>query len=136
MAGLKRVTDQNKFRRKCEAAAAKADRDAVGFSVDVDFDADVREDDAFEDDGCLHVRRYGLRAMFSIGQDTRGEDANAAIRTILSEVGMKRKIGKRTLVTEECEDCNGDGYVTCSEHSDHPCGNCDGSGYVEPEDYK
>lgn len=135
MGGLKKIADQAKFRRKCEKAAEKADSDAVGFSVDVDFDSDSRSDDAYEDDGCLHVRRFGLRAMFSIGQDTPGVKANAATRTIMAAVGMKRKIGKRVLVQEECEACEGEGEVTGSCGHDHSCDDCCGLGFTLPEDY-
>lgn len=138
MAGLKRIADQAKFRRKCERASEKVEDAVDGISADVDFDTDSREgDDAFEDDGCLHIRRHGLHAMFSIGQDTPGAKANAATRIIMEAVGMKRKIGKRVLVTEECETCDGSGYTNCETCShEHHCEDCDGSGFTEPEDYK
>lgn len=129
MAGLKRINDQIRFRRQCERASETT-------GVTVWFDQDRREDDAFEDDGCLHVRRFQLHAYFGIGQDAPGQQANEWTRTIMSTVGLKRKIGKRVLVEEECEECEGDGYTTCDQGGEHPCGNCGGSGLVEPEDYK
>lgn len=130
MAGLKRVADQSKFRQKCERVA-----DKVG--IEVYFDSDKREDDAFEDDGCLHIRRHQLRAMFGIGEDTPGEKANEMVREIMEAVGLKRKIGKRVLVEEECETCNGDGETECSCCGRYSsCDDCDGQGFTTPEDYK
>lgn len=131
MAGLKKIVDQNKFRRKAQKAA-----ESVGLDADHEWQTKSMEDDAYEDDGCLHIERHGLHLAIGFGEDTRGERANEQIRTILSAVGLKRKIGKRTLVAEECDECDGDGYVECNEHAEHPCGNCDGTGFVEPEDYK
>lgn len=130
MSGLKRVTKQNRFRNKAVAVSRKVlDEQDVGFYVE------KRPDDAFEDDGTLHVIKYGIRAVFSIGQDTPGRESNEKTRAILAALGMKRKIGKNTLVAEECETCDGSGYVECSEHGEHGCNDCDG-GLVEPEDYK
>lgn len=131
MAGLKRVTDQNRFRNKANAVSNKV----LGDDIAVEWEAKDEKDDAFEDDGNLHVTKHGLHVVFGFGQDTPGKEANEKIRAILSALGMKRRIGERTLVEEECEECDGEGYTTCDQYHDHPCGNCDGTGLTEPPDY-
>lgn len=131
MAGLQRVIRQNTFRNKAVSAATKV----LGDDHPMTW-AEDKPDDAYEDDGALHVTRHGLHVVFGFGQDTPGVEANEKIRSILSMLGMKRRIGARTLVEEECEECDGDGVITCSEGREHDCGNCDGTGLIEPEDYK
>lgn len=123
MAGLKRVIDQNNFRNKAVSVARKV----LGHNDPMMW-AEDKPDDAYEDDGALHVTKHGLHVVFGLGQDTPGKDANKKIRAILSALGMKRKIGKRTLVDEECEECEGEGVITCSEGCEHDCDNCDGHG--------
>lgn len=132
MTGLQRQTAV--FKRRCEKAASAVDVD--GMSVDVDFAFDGDGDRTVEDDGCLNVTRHGVRAMFAIGQDTPGEKANAATRTILTTLGMKRFINKSTLVEEECETCDGYGETTHECGHEHECDDCDGKGFTVPEDYK
>lgn len=129
MAGLKRVTDQNRFRNKAVAVATKVLDDDRPMTWTED-----KPDNAYEDDGALHVTKHGLHVVFGFGQDTPGKEANEKIRAILTELGMKRRIGKLTLVSEECEECDGEGFTTCDQYHDHPCGNCDGTGYVQPEE--
>ena len=122
---------QSRFRNKANAISNKVlDDDLV-----MDWTED-KPDNAYEDDGCLHVTKHGLHVVFGFGQDTPGREANEKIRAILSALGMKRRIGEQTLVGEECEECDGDGYQTCNEGHEHPCGECDGSGFVEPEGWK
>lgn len=129
MAGLKRVMDQNKFRNKAERVSEKV----LGDSVSMFFETN-KPDDAFEDDGALFVTKYGLQAVFGIGQDTPGRDANNRMREILADLGMKRFISDRVLVEVECEACDGEGTETCDLGCDHPCPDCDGSGLVDPLD--
>lgn len=128
MAGLKRVTDQNRFRNKAVAVATKI----LGDDRPMTW-AEDKPDNAYEDDGALHVTKHGLHVVFGFGQDTPGKEANEKIRAILTELGMKRRIGKLTLVAEECEVCDGDGYEPCDLGCEHDCSNCDGTGLVEPE---
>jgi len=131
MAGLKRVTKQNRFRNKAVAVAEKilGDDNPTTWTED-------KPDDAYEDDGNLHVTKHGLHVVFGLNQDD-GRWSNEKTREILTALGMKRKTGKRTLTTEECEACDGSGYETCGQCDiDHACKECDGNGYVEPEDYK
>lgn len=132
MAGLKKIADQNKFRRKAALAAEK-----IGLDVDLEWQVKSMVDDAYEDDGNLHIERHGLHLAIGFGQDSPGKHTNEQIRAIMSAVGLKRKIGKRVLVEEECETCDGDGYITCGEcSSEHGCDECDGNGFTKPEDYK
>lgn len=132
MAGLKKIKDQNTFRRKAERAA-----DQVGLDVDHEWQVDSMADDAYEDDGCLHIERHGLHLAIGFGQDTAGATANKQIRAIMAAVGLKRKIGKRVLVEEECETCEGNGYTDCDCCSQPVgCDDCDGNGFTTPEDYK
>lgn len=128
MSGLRRVTDQNRLRNKAVAVATRIldDDNPMMWTED-------KPDDAYEDDGNLHVIKNRLHVVFGFGQDTPGREANEKIRAILTMLGIKRRIGDRTLVDEECEDCDGEGYVTCNEGHEHACGNCDGSGFVSPE---
>lgn len=130
MAGLRRVIDQGRFRNR----AAKVAEKVLG-CTDLLTWAESEPDDAYEDDGNLHVVRYGLHVVFGLNQDN-GKWSNEKTREILAALGMKKRIGKRTLVEEECEECDGSGYVTCSEHGEHSCSDCGGEGLVEPEDYK
>lgn len=113
---------------KCEKVSDQIlDDEPLFFTID-------EADDAFEDDGCLHVTKHGLRAVFGIGEDTPGKSANEKIRAILTALGMKRKISKRSLVEEECEECDSTGSVTCDMGCDHDCYDCDGTGFVDPEE--
>lgn len=133
MAGLQRVTDQNRFRNKALKVAEKIldDDNPMMWMWTED-----KPDDAYEDDGNLHVTRHGLHVVFGLNQNN-GKWSNEKAREILAALGMKKKIGKRTLVSEECEACDGSGYGTCNECShEHACDDCDGNGYIEPEDYK
>lgn len=128
MSGLKRVTDLNNFRNKAVATARKI----LGDDNPLQW-AEDKPDNAYEDDGALHVTKSGLHVVFGIGQDTPGKEANEKIRAILAALGMKRRIGKLTLVSEECEECNGDGYTVCDQECEHPCGDCDGTGFITPD---
>lgn len=127
MAGLKRITDQNRFRNQASKVAEKV----LGDSSLMMWIED-KPDYAYEDDGALHVTKHGLHVVFGIGQDTPGKEANAKMKKILAALGMKRKIDK-CLVEEECEECEGEGTITCSEGCEHDCGNCGGTGLVEPD---
>ena len=130
MAGLKRVTDLNNFRNRAARVAAKV----LDGSAPLDWE-EAGDDDAYEGDGNLHVRRYGLHVVFGLNQDL-GKWSNEKTRLILAELGMKKRIGKRTLVEEECEACDGNGMVIGSCGHEHSCEECGGSGFIEPEDYK
>lgn len=89
------------------------------------------EDDAYHDDGTLHVRRYGIHVAFGLREDTPGDLVNEQTRKIMAALGMKRKISERVLVEEECETCDGEGYVTCEHHEEHDCNDCNGTGLSE-----
>lgn len=130
MAGLKRVTDQNRFRNRAVKVAIKVldDDNPMTWTED-------RSDDAFEDDGNLHVVKYGLHVVFSLNQDD-GKWSNEKTREILAALGMKKLIGKRTLVEEECETCEGTGVYDASCGHEHNCEHCGGTGLIEPEDFK
>lgn len=117
---------QSQFRNK----ANRVSNDVLGDDVAMFFDIDEK-DGAYEDDGALHVTKHGLRAVFGIGQDTPGEEANEKTRDILTALNMKRYIGKSTLVEEECLECDGDGYVLCDLSCSHTCDSCDGTGFTD-----
>jgi hypothetical protein len=127
MAGLKRITDQNRFRNQAVKVAEKILGDANPMMW-----AENKPDDAYEDDGALHVTKHGLHVVFGIGQDTPGKEANETMRTILTGLGMKRMIGDRVLVMEQCEECDGEGTITCDLDCEHDCDTCDGTGLVPP----
>lgn len=133
MAGLKRVMQQNHFRNKALAVAEKVCGDSNPLTWE-----EKKPDDAYEDDGVLHVTKHGLHVVFGVsdGESLPGTEVNERIRTILSQLGMKKRIGARTLVEEECEACSGEGYKTCDFGCEHACSDCDGNGYTKPEDYK
>lgn len=130
MAGLKRATDQNRFRNRALRVAEKVlgDTDPLTWTED-------KPDDAFEDDGNLHVTKHGLHVVFGLNQDN-GKWSNEKTREILTALNMKKHIGKRTLTEEECEECEGEGMVVGGCGREHECDNCDGDGLLEPEDYK
>lgn len=127
----KSKTKQDQFRKQAMRVADKI----LGDEDDVTFYDRNETDGAFEDDGCLHVTKHGLRAAFSIGQDTDGYEANEKTRDILIALKMKRYIGKSTLVEENCSECDGDGSVMCDLSCDHPCPDCNGTGFTTPDDY-
>lgn len=109
MAGLKRVSDQIKFRDKVGTVVRK-----LGIDEPLWCD-DKREDREFEDDGYLHICRSGLRAVFNVsnGQEATGEEQNRQTRAIMEALNMKRKITDRVLVEEGDEDDDAEHECNC-----------------------
>jgi hypothetical protein len=72
---------KSKFRTNCETI--------LGYELDW-FDDGKRADDAFEDDGSLHIRRRGERACFNVSHDQSdsGSEQNRATREILGKLGI------------------------------------------------
>jgi hypothetical protein len=75
---------RDEFRALCEATDyfSMFCRDGAGAT-----------DDIYEDDGALHVRRYGVRAVFEVnrGQDESGATQNQKTREVLAALGIKLK---------------------------------------------
>lgn len=59
----------------------------------------------YEDDGCLHIRKSGLRACFDVspGQNLSGADQNANTRKVMTALGLEKHI-RKALVDETEED--------------------------------
>jgi hypothetical protein len=98
-------TKKSKFELRCEKAA-----ESIG--VEVEFEPDPSMDSVFEDDGALHIRVGGRRAIFIVNptQDESAVIQNARTRKIMEDLGVKRKINERVLVDEEedaecCSEC-------------------------------
>jgi hypothetical protein len=86
----------------------------VAIDEDVSFYDDARAADIYEDDGNLHVRRYGVRAAFDVGegQSATGVKQNANATTILTALGLKFN-PDRVMVEEYDEDENDRGCLSC-----------------------
>ena len=87
------------FRKKCEVAFSAIDSDPLY------FEDEEMEDDAFEDDGCLHVRVNCLRACFDVsnGQSLSGREQNIRTRAVMESLGLVKKfepLTGRVLVDE------------------------------------
>jgi hypothetical protein len=84
------------FKKKCTDVGER-----LGINVEF-FDDPKSPADEFEDDGTLHVRRYGWRAVFDVsdGQSVDGAMQNANTRDVLARLGIKPKKEDRVLVEE------------------------------------
>lgn len=83
-----------KFERNCRKAAEK-----LGYGED-DFHfapTESKTDDAFEDDGTLHIEKKGQWAYFWIGQDYSAEMWNEKVTEILTAIGLEKMLGPRCL---------------------------------------
>jgi len=76
------------FRKRCNLAFSLIGAEPLYFN-----DGDSREDDAFEDDGSLHVRRNGLRACFDVsnGQSLDAAKQNAMTRLVMEALGLAKR---------------------------------------------
>jgi len=96
------------FKAKCERVAELTDVDLVLYE-----DSGAGVDDAFEDDGNLHIHKGGARACFDVGggQELSGERQNERTRAVLTALGMTKEITGRVLADEddgdsdECPHC-------------------------------
>ena len=81
------------FVKQCQAVA-----DDIG--IHVWFTEDTSDHTAFEDDGSLHVVRYGTRAMFDVSNSQNDEPVaqNEKTRKVLTALGIEPSY--RTLVEE------------------------------------
>lgn len=88
-----RERKQNEFKIKCLEAAKLIGQD------DVLFCDDDRKCE-FEDDGYLHVCRYGVRAVFNAGDnyDLDAEIQNERTVTVMNYLGLK--VNNNLLVEE------------------------------------
>lgn len=109
MAGLQRITDQLKFRNKCEKAARMSGVDDPVFYPD-NFIATE-----YYDDGNLHIRQFGLRAVFGLNADAPAKQQNETTRRIMGALNMKRKITDRVLVKEDGDDEDGEECPHCGQ---------------------
>lgn len=94
---------QRAFKRKCERVADKFDNEVLFFTDEYE-EARADEFEAVYDDGSLHIRRYGIRAVFELGEDRSIADQNANTRLIMEALNMKRKINDQVLLKEEPDD--------------------------------
>ena len=97
------------FMRKCNKAAVAGETSV--FFVD---DRPAEENSQYEDDGALHVKFGGCRAVFDVGdgQSNSGAEQNRKTRLVMEALGMKRKINDNVLV-EECDDDEDDVCPHC-----------------------
>jgi hypothetical protein len=104
---LRGMKSQKAFRARCEDAGALVDSS-------VNFFTDANSPDAFEDDGNLHIRRYGLRAVFDVshGQLSTPTEQNERTRTVFAYLGMEIKKPARVLV-EDPEEAEENGPAPC-----------------------
>jgi hypothetical protein len=86
---------QSKFRSQCESVASN-----LGYELNW-FDDVNRANNAFHDDGCLHIVRRGERACFDVshGQSDSGLEQNRATREILGK--LKLPVTDRCLTDED-----------------------------------
>lgn len=84
------------FRTRCIVA----DEDVMFCTGDA-----TTPDTEYEDDGYLHVRRFGVRAVFDVGcgQSLDAKEQNVNTRRIMEALGLDSKIGNvggRVLIDE------------------------------------
>ncbi len=93
-----------KFEKKCLKVSEK-----TGVSFYSPYEDDNMHLDAFEDDGCLHIHKGGIRACFGVNptQDEPAKIQNERTREVLKALGLEKLIGSRVLVdeTEEDQEC-------------------------------
>lgn len=88
------------FRERC----LKAEEDVTFYTDDA-----TTSNTEYEDDGYLHVRRFGVRAVFNVSnsQSLSGAEQNENTRRIMGELGLTSKIASRVLAEEIDEDAEG-----------------------------
>ena len=79
MAGLKRATSAIRFRNECKRVAVKTGYE-VGFYPD-------KHTTIFQDDGVLHIAKFGIRACFVIAHDDLNVQ-NERIREVLGALRL------------------------------------------------
>ena len=86
------------WKKKCQRAA-----DLVDISVVFYDENEAGMDDAYEDDGNLHVIRLSTRACFDVGngQALSGVDQNINTKRVMAEIGLGKSVTDRVLVEEE-----------------------------------
>lgn len=82
--------NQKLFKIICEAVSANLD-------VEVSFYGEQNAQTPFEDDGALHVTKYGLRAVFDVGngQSLSPAQQNARAASVLDALNLP--VTRRTL---------------------------------------
>jgi hypothetical protein len=98
-----------KFERSARRVAKE-----LGYEGD-DFhfaDNTRKNDDAYEDDGTLHIEKRGEWCYFHIGQDYPARVWNEKVTEILTAMGLAKMIGPRCLQEpdeedDECPHCGG-----------------------------
>ena len=94
-----------KNRKAWIEAAELASKNA---GVELSWYDDDRKDDAFHDDGTLHVLIHKKRACFSLGQDTPAHKVNRQTKAILESLNMPELYSDRTTTdvnSDEGEHC-------------------------------
>ena len=71
-----------------------------------DWYIDDRDDDAFEDDGCLHIIRKGIRACFDVGdcQLLKPREQNENAQEVLDYLKLDDFDHKRVFIEEPEEE--------------------------------
>lgn len=112
MAGLKRIADRHKFQAKVNRAVSKLGIDDPLWVED----GKDKPDAEFEDDGSLHIRRAGLRAVFGVsnGQNASNAEQNKQTRAIMDALSMKRRTEYVLVGETEDDDCD-----QCPIHCPH-----------------
>lgn len=107
------MSKKPKFEQECEAVAEATD-------VPLSFcdPATDRSTEVVEDDGALIVRKNGVRAVFSIGQDLPLKEQNERITKVLTHLKMEKHLEKALwsdddLQEEEDEDEKENGNYHC-----------------------
>lgn len=94
-----------KFEESCLALSESTDIGVMFYRGE-----HFKVDDVFEDDGSLHIRRDGIRAVFDVGdnQNLGGHEQNTRTQRILDELKIEATatIRRSAFVAEfEDEDC-------------------------------
>ena len=95
---------KKQFEIACKTAAAAADLDPED---DLSFYDDGGRGNEFEDDGSLHVKRYGVRAVFDVsnGHQDSGVTQNFKTRAVLKALDIP--VTDQVLTDEHDDDEDG-----------------------------
>jgi uncharacterized Zn-finger protein len=95
------------FIARCEDIDAESD-------IGVMFFTDAKSPDIFEDDGNLHVRRFGMRAVFDVGksQTATAKEQNERTAAVLAALSVAGK-AKADRVFVDADDEGDDACPSC-----------------------
>lgn len=102
MAGLKRVSDNLRFRDKVSRVVTYLQLEEPRWFQESPHAKDAE----FIDDGSLYILRSGLRVVFDVsnGQNADAKEQNRQVRRILEFLQMKRKIPALLVSEHEYEE--------------------------------